>query len=145
MKYRYFIEACKLLLVATAILKIVSVLGEVAYLGKPSFLGVVTNRQMLLIAALAEVVTIVALYHYREPYPQALALAWLTTCFLIWRVALRLAEFEQCGCLGTAYGWLPMKAATVDTLMKIALGVMLVGSYGRIAMEVKGRRTSGNG
>lgn len=127
------------LLAITGALKIMAVFSKVKILETPEPLFGIPFQYFFLIAGLIELfVAIVCLFGKNEQ-ATALLLAWLSTCFLIYRVGLWWMDWKgPCKCLGNLTDWLHVTPSTADLLIKTILIYILVGSYSIIFF----RRTS---
>lgn len=56
--------------------------------------------------------------------------AWLATSFVAYRLAMwKIGYHKPCGCLGNLTGALHISPEAADTIMKVILAYLLVGSY----------------
>jgi hypothetical protein len=115
-------------LIATALLKLVSVASEARGLGisDPLF-NFLTTRQVLLLAAVFELGTVAAVFVNRNILTRCGLLLWISAVFVAYRVGLAAVGFEgYCPCLGKLNYGMPISPAVMDGL---ALGflVFLVG------------------
>lgn len=119
------------ILIVTGLVKLVSAGGEARSLNLRDPLIYLTNRQAFLAVGVLELVLAGYLMFGKRLQLQLLALAWLTTNFAIYRLALWWGNIAKpCGCLGNAMDWSPWLMKHQDSVMKCALTFMLVGAYG---------------
>jgi hypothetical protein len=139
---KFFIP-CSIILLFTATAKIVSALGESHYLGMPSFVAVVSNRQLLFGAGVVEVWVACILLGQRGFRWKVLAVAWFSTCCMAWRLGLKLGHYGVCHCLGTAYQWIPLSERTINEMLLALLGFMVVGSFWMLVADLVRSRSTG--
>lgn len=136
----YFIHSAAFLLIATALLKILSVLLErnpkYQYALDPLF-GF-RNWQVLTFGVLAEVITLVQIFIRKEDKSKLGWILWLSTTFLAYRVSLWIAGYPgTCACLGT---WLPIGESLSQSIAKGILLYLLLGSMVFLYNEFKNKR-----
>ena len=129
---RIYLKSTALLLVFTAVSKLMASLGGAEVLNQPSpVFGAISNRQILVGAASLEVfVSIVVWVRLdRGLWAPALVLA-LGTLFLAYRLALWALDFRgYCGCLGTLGDALHLNEGQANFITRGILLYLLVGSY----------------
>ena len=82
-----------------------------------------------IIAGIEITVALVLFFSKRIWLPTGL-LAWLTTIFLIYRLGLLWVGYHKpCSCMGNLTDALHIPPQTADTVMKIILAYLLIGSY----------------
>jgi hypothetical protein len=101
---------CSVLLIlsTTAVVKLVSITQSAAYLNEydPLF-PFLTNRNMMTIAAIAELALAGLLLSSRSEQLKGLFLSWLASSFVLYHCALFLMNRRvPCKCLGGALDWL---------------------------------------
>lgn len=115
----------------TAVLKLSAVAAAIPELDSPDpVFGVLTTRQILLLAAVLEVAVGRQLLRWQED-PRALGLiAWLVIAFLAYRGAAWFNGWRgPCHCLGGRYGWAYFVPVYLqDGLTKLLLLWMLFGT-----------------
>lgn len=128
---RGFISAASAILFTTGLVKLVSAGGEVKSLSLPDPVLYLSNRQVFLWVGVTELMLASYLILGRLPYLKLIALAWLTTNFVAYRLALWWGNASKpCGCLGNALDWWPWLKLHQDGVMKCLLAFMLMGAYG---------------
>lgn len=128
---RTFLIVAATILIATGLVKLISAGGEVRSLNLRDPLLFLTNRQVFLVVGALELALGSYLMFGRNLKLQLLALAWLTTNFAAYRLAIWWGNIPKpCGCLGNALDWWPWLKVHQDGVMKSLLAFMLVGAYG---------------
>lgn len=126
----WFIKCTGLVLLITAIAKVVAGFGHDRILLRPDPILVVSFRTALFIAALAEVIIagICLLSDYVKL--QLILIAWLATCFSIYRFGIWSASVGYCPCLGSIPDALHISTHTANVIALCISLFLLVGSYG---------------
>lgn len=141
---RIFLIVSATILIATGLVKLVSAGGEARSLNLPDPLLYLTNRQVFLAVGVLELALASYFVFGRRLQLQLLALAWLTTNFAIYRLALWRGNIAKpCGCLGHAVDWWPWLMKHQDSVMKGLLAFMLVGAYGFLWADWRNTRREG--
>lgn len=97
-------------------------------------------RQMLVIAALVELITVVAIWRLGSISRKASAVLCLSLLFVTYRVGLKLGMFRgYCSCLGYWADWAHLSKAQVNTIALSILGFMFAGSLLVLASEFSAR------
>jgi hypothetical protein len=79
---------------------------------------------------LAEIVTALICFINRRPALSLGLVAWLSTNFVFYRIGLVWVGWHKpCSCLGNLTDALHISPQTADTVMKIILAYLLIGSY----------------
>ena len=127
---RCFIYSAGALLLITAAGKLVSAGGHARILeNSDPILRLSFRRVFELVGGLECIVALFCLFG-RQPKLKAGLLAWLSTCFLAYRLGLSLVGYHRpCSCLGNLTDALHIPPQTADLAMKIILVYLLVGSY----------------
>ncbi len=121
MSSRLFIRSAIWILGVTAVLKILSVMGEAKLLSQPDpIFAFLTRRQVLFVAAIMECFVVWNLTHIRRSDQSKLfSLTWLALIFGAYRGALWIVGYKgACSCLGTL---LPVNPNVLDWVMLIVL------------------------
>jgi hypothetical protein len=128
---RKFLLAAAIILLTTGIVKLVSAGGEARSLNLRDPLLYLSNRQVFLAVGGLELALAGYLIFGKNSQVQILALAWLTTNFAAYRLAVGWGDIAKpCGCLGNAMDWFPWLMKHQDSVMKGLLTFMLIGAYG---------------
>jgi hypothetical protein len=126
----FFRYSAGLLLLFTAIAKIVSACGSARILQTPDpVLSIPFQDLFWIVGSLELLVAFFCLWGKRLALPIGLV-AWLATNFLAYRIALVTVDWHKpCSCLGNLTDALHISPQTADTAMKIILAYLLMGSY----------------
>jgi hypothetical protein len=90
------------ILLVTAAAKLLGATGRAAILDLPDPLFGLATRQLIVGVAFVELILATVLLLPLQPQRQFLGLAWLTSNFLLYRVALAVSHPDKhCPCLGT--------------------------------------------
>lgn len=126
---RLFLMSAGVLLLATAMAKIISVKSSAKILDFPDPVFLIPYRWVLLGAGLVEVGVAVACLVGREIKLQGLLLAWLSSAFILYRLGLVLTGYHKmCPCLGTLTQALHVRQESAALAMNVILGWLLFGS-----------------
>jgi hypothetical protein len=141
---RRYLLLSGLILGATGFAKLYSALGSSQLLDvQDPFFGLSFRHLMFLVGA-AELVVAGICFFGRNPLIAAGLIAWLATNFLVYRIGIWWIGWKApCGCLGTLTDALPLSAQTVESIMKVLLAYLLIGSYGLLVWHFvrRGRMT----
>jgi hypothetical protein len=88
-------------------------------------------RYLLLLAASLELIAAFCCLNPKlRNITQAIAVAWLSTDFLLYRIGLWLIDYHRpCNCMGSLAEGLHISSNTADSIMKGVLAYLLIGSY----------------
>ena len=136
---RLFFRTCGIILLFTASAKLLSTLGESQYLVMPAFTDFLTNRQLYFGAGVLELCVASVLLGKSGFHVKLLTTAWVSTCFVAWRVGLKLGHYKLCPCLGNAYQWLPLSEISINRFLLAVLVFMFLGSYAMLIQALIGR------
>jgi len=127
---RIFIYSAGLLLLTTSIAKLVSANGSARILQNiDPILSISFGHVFVIVGVFELIVTAVCFFSNRVGL-QAGLIAWLATNFLIYRLGLFLVGYHKpCSCLGNLTDALHIPPQTANTVMKIILAYLLIGSY----------------
>jgi hypothetical protein len=143
---RWFLMSAVLILAATALAKGIGASGDVRILSHSDpLLGLLTNRQTMLLAVVLEVLVIVLVVREREIVRKTGFIAWISTVFIAYRVGLWSIGYKgSCGCLGSVTNSLGIAPSTADLVSGAMLAYMLIGSYAilvwKAVLHVRARR-----
>lgn len=120
----------------TGLAKAISALGPARALDVADPLIGIPFRQLMLVAGLGEVLIAFSCLFTDRWRLSLLAVAWMSTNFLVYRLGLWLIGWHQpCRCLGSLTGMLHMTPQLADNIMKALLAYLLVGSYAIILWD----------
>ena len=141
---RWFQHSAAVVLIITALLKIVSLqTGVRFFLLKDSVFPFITNGQIMASSAILELCVAIILIRKLDRVFQFTALLGLASIFLFYRLGLAwIAPNEPCPCYGRATDWLHISTQTADTAMKIILAYLLIGSYATLFWLWRQRKKS---
>ncbi len=126
---RIFLYSAGVLLLATALAKLVSSFGNAGVLGLPDPVFGIRYRRLFWIAGALELAVASVCFFGRRVSTKALLVAWLGALFLVYRLGLLSAGFHMpCRCLGSLTAALGIPEQSADHLMRFALAYLLVGS-----------------
>ena len=125
-----FIRSVGVVLILTAIAKLVAGFGSAHVLLLDDPLFGVSFRSLLLFAALLEIVVAAICFLGNDTGKQSAVVAWLATEFLLYRIGLHLVGYHKpCSCLGNITDALYISPKSADMVMKFILAYLLFGSY----------------
>jgi hypothetical protein len=123
------------LLVVTAAAKSWSVFGESTLLREVDPLFGLSFRTLMVVAATLEI-GVAAICLLRPAVDGLLAVAWLSTAFLAYRVGLWWIGWKKpCNCLGNLTDALNISPQVADNVMKGLLAFMLIGSVSLLILH----------
>jgi hypothetical protein len=141
--FRSFMVSAGTLLLATAAAKLVSAGGNARILQDPDPILAISFRHLFWIVGVLELVIALICLFGNQPRLQAGLVAWLATSFAIYRLALYLAAYPKpCHCLGNLTDALHLSPELADTVMKVILAYLLIGSYAILFWFWKQRETA---
>ena len=135
---QWFLLSAALILIVTAVIKLLSALQEVQVLGRldPVF-WFLTKRQLLVVTAMLEgiVAGIILKSNRREATYVTLILVFsLSSIFLCYRLGLWWSGYSgECSCFGNATQWLGTSPDIMNRAAQFLLGYLLAGSTGMLA------------
>ena len=129
---RYYILSCGVIFAVTGVGKILSAIGKARVLGTsdPLF-GTSFSHLMSFVGSIEVILSLLCLSVFlRFRKIGLLIIASLSTNFLIYRVGLWLIDWQRpCSCMGNLTDALHISPETADTVMKVVLAYLLIGSY----------------
>jgi len=136
-----FIYTAIALLVVLALAKLISSGSNAKILAYLDPVFLIPNRFMLWIASGLEITVVLICISTSKRQMQALAVAWLSTNFLLYRLGLwQVGYGGYCLCLGTLEDGLYISPWIADVLAKIIFSYLLIGSYATLLWT--GRHTN---
>jgi hypothetical protein len=125
----FFLAASALTL--TAVAKLIGAGGGAKVLKLRDPILSLSNQDAFTLAATVELVVAGYLFFGKNEQWKLLAIAWLSTNLLAYRLAMWSGNITRpCGCLGDVMDWWPWLKVHQDGVMKGLLAFMLVGAYG---------------
>jgi hypothetical protein len=127
---KLFILSAGILLLATAIAKLISAGGSALVLEVPDPILLISFRHLLLVVGACELLIALFCIFGHRIIAQACLVAWLATNFLVYRVAFILnGDRRPCPCLGTLTEAIHVPQRTAEIVMRVVLAYLLIGSY----------------
>jgi hypothetical protein len=127
---RRYLDSAGVILFVTGVAKLVSSGGATRALQAIDPMFGLPFATVFFGAGLLELVVSHYTLKWTEILPRAMLVAWISTCFLVYRIGLFwMGWHKPCGCLGTFTEALHLSPAAADTLMKFVLAYLLIGSY----------------
>jgi hypothetical protein len=127
-----FLRSAAIILICTAVMKVISAVGEVLVLSRPDPLfAVLTNRQVLVSAAAVELGTATILLRWQSVGAvfRLGVLGWLCCIFLAYRFGLWWINYQgECRCLGMIAEWVPLSPLVLEWFSRVLLAYCLLGS-----------------
>jgi hypothetical protein len=123
--------------------KLISACGSSRILQNSDPVFAISFRSVFVIVGLLEMfVSAVCFFSSRLDF-KACMVALLTTNFFIYRLGLLLVGFHKpCSCMGNLTDALHIPPQTADTVMKIILAYLLLGSYASLFWLWRQRKTT---
>lgn len=127
----WFLPSAAVVLALTGLAKVWSTFGSVKLLAVVEPIVGIPFRWMLLAVGVVELVVAGICFFSRNQRLATLLVAWLATNFLVYRLGLWWMDWRHpCGCMGNLAGVLHLSDQTADSIMKVVLAYLLLGSYG---------------
>ena len=125
-----FIFSAGVLLLITAVAKIVSANGDARILQMPDPVLAISFRHIFWIVGIVELLVVYVCLFDRHLELQSALVGWLATSFILYRCGRWwVGYYKPCSCLGNLTDALHIPPQTADTAMKIILAYLLIGSY----------------
>jgi hypothetical protein len=141
---KWFLKSAGWALALTALGKAVSAIGSARALDVADPLIGIPFRQLLLLVGLGEFLIGFSCLFTDRRRLSLLAVAWIATGFLLYRLGLWLVGWHHpCQCMGAFAGMLHLSDHAADNIMKGVLAYLLVGSYGILLWEWRRGRGGG--
>jgi hypothetical protein len=138
---RIYIYFAGVLLLITAIAKLVSSSGSARVLENADPIFGITFRHIFWLVGALELIVALVCFFWKQLELQVGLITWLVTSFLIYRLGLMWVGYHKpCSCLGNLMDMLHISPQTADTAMKIVLGYLLIGSYAALFWLWKEKR-----
>lgn len=129
-KLQLFVVSSGAVFTIVGIAKIVAANGSVKALTVTDPIVGVSLRHLLLAIGLIELlIAVVCLYNRRSTASVALVGSLATALFVYRSELWWLGAKEPCSCLGSLTETLKIEPQTADTIMKLVLAYLLIGSY----------------
>jgi hypothetical protein len=131
-KNKYLTGSYAIILLSTAGLKLAKIFVNGSSLFRPDpVFGFVTIRELLFLTSLLEIFVVTVLYSRRPAALKYAAVATLSSCFLAYRLGLRILYHgaASCGCLGLLEDWSMLPQAAAAAVSYTLLAFLLITSY----------------
>jgi hypothetical protein len=136
-----FLRTAAIILLATGLAKLISGLGSAHILDTTDPIFLISFRHLFWFVGSLELVIATFCFIAEHAAFKAAVVAWLSSCFLLYRFALFLIGYhKRCPCLGNFTDALAIPTHTVDTVLWCILGYLFVGSCMAILCICKGNR-----
>lgn len=130
-----FLYVTAIMLVITAGAKVWSLIGDSGLLYEVDPISDLTFGNLLSLAAALEL-GVAAVCLFRPAADGLLAVGWLSTIFITYRICLWWINWEKpCSCLGNLTDALHISPQLADDVMKGLLGFMLIGSVSLLILN----------
>jgi hypothetical protein len=130
---KIFSFSAGLILIIAGSGKIISAMGHVAILNRDDPVFSIQFGHLMVVVGLLELLIGSICFFCKWQVVGYVATAWLVTCILVYRIGLMWIGWHQpCQCLGNFADALHISSQTADTIMKIILAYLLIGSYGSL-------------
>jgi|WetSurMetagenome_2_1015567.scaffolds.fasta_scaffold368517_2 hypothetical protein len=137
----WFTKSAGVALSTTAVGKLLSAIGPSRALDIPDPVVGVPFRQLLVLVGLVELAIAFFCLFTDNGRFSLLALAWVATNFLLYRLTLWFAGWHHpCACMGSLAGMLHLSDRAADNIMKGMLVYLLLGSYGVLFWQSRAER-----
>jgi hypothetical protein len=129
--------AAAAILLLTALAKLASACGTAQVLRVPDPVFGLAFRKLFLVVGSGELlVALVCLLSRVNQWLKIGLIAWISANFLLYRLGLAWLRWHKpCPCLGNLTDALHIPPHLADLVMRAILGLLLVGSYGLLAMR----------
>jgi hypothetical protein len=125
-----YLHSAGLLLLITAIAKLISACGSAPILQNPDPILLISFRNVFCVVGGVELLVALMCFFIKNVGWRAGFVACLATSFLIYRLGLLWIGYHRpCSCLGNLTGAIHIPPQIADTVMKIILVYLLIGSY----------------
>ena len=136
-----FICSAGVLLLATAIAKLVSAGGSARILQYPDPILEISFRNVFWIVGITELIIAFVCFLGKRLGLQSVLVAWLATSFLAYRLGLWWSGWQRpCSCLGNLVDAIHISPQVADNVMKGVLTYLLIGSYATLFWLWKQRK-----
>jgi hypothetical protein len=127
-------------LLLTAIAKIVSAFGTAEVLILPDPIFGVEFRHLFIAVALIEIGVALLCILGKSQTLNAVCIAWLASSFVFYRLGLKLVGYRKpCGCLGSLEGAIHLSSDQANVLLKIIIAFMFASSCAILVLESQKR------
>ena len=140
-RIRLFLYSGGLVFIITGAAKLWTAFSKLKILMFPDPLFSIKFGSLLLIVGIIEVVLGVVCFARKRSMVVMMAIAYFATNLLIYRIGVWGVGWKKpCSCLGNLSDALHISPQTADSMMKIILAYLLIGSYVNLFMFWRQRR-----
>ena len=141
-----FLLSAGIVLLMTAVAKLVSAAGSARVLDVPSPILLISFRHLFLLVGAMELAVAIVCFFSKQVLFQSWLLAGLITNFTLYRFSLHWVGYHKpCSCLGNLTDELHISPQTADVAMKIILVYLLIGSYSTLFWLWRQHRQAASG
>jgi len=135
---RVFVKSAGVLLLITASAKIfTSVFGHTPILNQHDPVLTISFRAELMGVGVLEIIIAAVCFFTERIRLQLCLIAWLASCFAIYRFGLWLLGVPFCKCLGNVPDALNLSTHTANTITIVILIYLLLGGYGSLICKLQ--------
>jgi len=126
-----YISSVQVILSVTAFAKIFSAIGTDSILAVVDPIFGVSNRSLLIASGLLELSVVAYVYFCKSINTRKFLILWLASVFSLYRLGIWWTGLPKpCPCLGNLTNALNLSPHAADTIMKIVLAYIVLGSFG---------------
>jgi len=143
--YRLLTGTGAIILLVTAVLKVCESTQQHTYFSEPdSVIQMLTNRQILLLAAVFETIVAIYIWFTSSLTRRSYALLWFCCIVVLYKTGRYYTRaFYPCSCLGVLESWLKLSWRQTDTISWLLLGFLTIcstawllrGNHGQVAPQ----------
>jgi len=138
---KLFIYSAGVLLLITGVAKVITGFGSANVLALPDPIFKIQFRFVFWIVGGIEIVIAYICFLGKSQWFKIGIIAWLTTCFVFYRVGLHLVYYSKpCSCLGVMTEALGIQPELAASILKAVLCYLLIGSYGLLLFTCKSNK-----
>jgi hypothetical protein len=142
-KLTVFYHVAAVLLVITALAKLVSSLGAAGILAYPDPVFSISFRSLMRVVAVVELLVAAVCLYDRNDYFRAACVCLLATDFILYRIAMLWMGYHKlCSCLGNLTDSLHIRPNHAEIVIRVILAYLLVVGYGTIFWLLRRRDIS---
>lgn len=135
---RVFIFSAFIIFAITGTAKVLSSAGKAEILRQPDPIFRIQFSSLLFLVGLVEVIVSALCLILKSNYSKLIVIALLSTNILAYRIGLLLVGYQKpCSCLGSLTSAIHVSPHLADSVMKITLLYLLVGSYAALYFTKK--------
>jgi hypothetical protein len=133
---QWFVLSAGAILALTGIGKLWGGVGNVRLLAVIDPVMGIQFRHLLLVVGAMELAVAFVCFFTKNVRLASMLAAWLATNFMVYRLCLWWMDWKRpCGCLGNLTDALHVPPQLADTIIKVVLAYLLIGSYGLLLSQ----------